>query len=91
MHNTTLDQCQKGHPQKKNILRLTRTGFAFKYLNRNPIGMLAWSTPDEIFFNAEQRETIIAHGYKNEIEKWEQGKLGELTISINGRQDNEDW
>lgn len=57
---------------KKNILRITKAHFEFKYLHKDPEGIFTNLTPENLLITPEQRDILIAKGY--EIDKWEKGE-----------------
>ncbi|MCW7494690.1 DUF4263 domain-containing protein [Leptospira sp. 2 VSF19] len=63
---------------KKNILKLEKTYFKFKYLNTLPEHIFASMTSDELSLDQDQIDYLKKNGY--EIDEWRNGEL--LTHNI---------
>lgn len=58
---------------KKNVLRLSRLQYEFKYMHIEPENVFAFIGPEHLSLLPEQRVKLIENGYQ--IDQWEQGKL----------------
>jgi hypothetical protein len=58
---------------EKNIIRLKRDKYEFKYLHTEPNGMFAYLTPDDFSMTVSHKKTLIRFGY--DINEWEKGEL----------------
>lgn len=71
-YDSLISHLEFNRAEKKNILRLTKNYYEFKYLSKKPFNMLAFLSPDDIHINSEQKELLMSWGY--EIDEWERGE-----------------
>lgn len=74
----------------KNVLTLRKTSFEVKYLNTNPLSMMANMSPADLHFTKAHEERIVANGLGDELKRWKAGHLGSVIIKV-GEQEREQW
>lgn len=78
-YDTLIENMEFGRPEKKNILRLTKDFYEFKYIHLEPFNMFSSLSPEDIHLTTAQKTMLISKGY--EIDKWERGEH----LLVNGK------
>lgn len=76
---------QGGVRFRKNVLRMSKTRYAFKFMSRGLENVLSQAGPDLIELSKEQLNTLRVEGY--DVDSWMRGEL----LAVNGRKTLRDW
>jgi hypothetical protein len=78
-YDSIISELEQSKPEKKNVMRLVKTGYEFKRLHCEPQLLFSYVGPDSFSLSDAQVSTLKAWGYQ--IEAWQKGQF----LRLNGK------